>query len=121
MLKRMICAAALAGAAVAASPASAAEDFREPLAGGQQRAAFAGATVRVGLGRHAAPAPEARLGIGLIRYRRGGSGALSRGGAPLLPVAAGFAGGRLEMFTGGGRLAGVERRLGVSRSATPII
>src|SRR5687767_9194574 len=81
--------------AIVTSPAAAADDLRTPMTG-EARAAFAGATVRLALGTPGRQVPQARLGIGFMRYGRDGAGPLvSRGGAAL-PLAAGLDGGRLS-------------------------
>jgi hypothetical protein len=108
-----------ATAATIAAPASAAAgplDVHEPAE--QQRAAFAGAVLRLGLDGRGMPAPSARLGIGFTRYDRSSGGAwIGRSGAAL-PLEAGLSGGRPELFVAGQRLAQIERRLDAAGSNT---
>ena len=115
------CAAVAAVAGLAASPAAAAEDLRSATTGEQHRAAFAGATLRFDLGGPSAAAPQARLGVGLMRYRRDGSGALANQGGPDLPIATGFVQGRPNLLVGGQPLSRIERRLNVTGSTTTLL
>jgi len=110
-------------AAIAASPtpASSASNIG-PIAGSEQnRAAFAGATVRVELGGRSAAAPEARLGLGLLQDRRNpASGIVSRT-VSRMPIAIGAADGRLQFFSGGEQLSKSQARLGLSGESTALL
>lgn len=105
--------ACVAAATLGSGPA-AAQDARGGLE--QHRAAFAGATLRLELGGRAAKAPEARLGIGFSDYRRDASGFVAASGGPRLPIEAGLAAGRVQLFIGGERLSRLDRRLGAAGS-----
>ena len=109
---------AAVAALVAATPASAAEDYRRLDDSELRRVAFAGATVRLELGGRASARPEARLGLGLVDYRRGRSGADAGRAPPALSIAAGLEGGRLEFLAAGERLSQVQRRLGLAGSGS---
>ena len=110
----------VAALAVATTPAIAADDLRTPITG-ETRAAFAGATFRLALGGTGRQAPQARLGIGMIRYGRDGAGPLvSRDGAAL-PLAAGLDGGRLSFRAGGAALGPGQNRMGLSRTTTIVL
>ena len=114
-------AAGAAAATLASGPAAAAEDVRTHSGLEQHRAAFAGATVRVDLGGRAAKTPQARLGIGFSPYQRDAVGFPVRSGGPTLPIAAGLASGRVQLFVGRERLSRLERRLGASGSRTTLL
>ena len=108
-----LCAACVAAATLGAGSA-AAQDSRGGLE--QHRAAFAGAVLRLEFGGRAAKVPEARLGIGFSDYRRDAAGFLAASGGPRLPVEAGLADGRLELFVGGERFSQFESRVGAAGS-----
>ncbi len=119
-MKKSTLFAALLAAAVHPSAA-----FADPFAGfagaEQHRAAFAGAVLRLEPGGRADPEPQARLGIGFTRYERQASGALVGRSEAALPLEAGLAGGRPELFVGGESLPEIERRLGADGSTTTIL
>ena len=118
-MKRLaFCAAAIATAFVPAA-ASAGDPWEAGLE--QRRGAFAGATLRLLVGPRGAPAPEARLGIGLIRERRDRAGFVVERDSIGLPLAAGLAGGRPELFVGGERLSRLERRLAANGDTTTVL
>lgn len=82
----------------------------------RHRAAFAGASLRLELGGPRAKAPAARLGIGYSDYRRDATGFVVSRGGPTLPVEAGLADGRVQLFIGRERFSGLDRRLGAAGS-----
>lgn len=109
---------AIVSVALATSPgaATAASAFQPE----QHRAAFAGATLRLTLDGRGRSAPQARLGIGFTQYGRDGSGMLVARGAPRLPLEAGIATGRLQLFVGGEPASRIERRLSANGRTTAL-
>lgn len=108
--------AGFAAMSAAVSPAAAAGPFDTGAATEQHRAAFGGVVLRLGLDGRDRRAPEPRLAFGFTRYERDMGGAFVARGATL-PLEAGFAGGRPQLFVGGESLQQFERRLGVSGSS----
>lgn len=108
--------AACVAAATFGSGPAAAQEARGALE--QHRAAFAGAVLRLEFGGRAARGPEARLGVGFSDYRRDAAEFVTASGGPRLPVEAGLANGRLELFLGREPLSRLDRRLGAAGSTT---
>ena len=114
----MIAALAAASAGFAAPAAAADTRDRETT---RERAAFAGASVRLPLGGRRSAAPEARLGVGFYPSRHDPAGGMIGATVPALPLAFGFGGGRPELLAGGERLSEIERRLGLGKSSTTLL
>jgi hypothetical protein len=115
-----LAAAALAAAMLNAAPAVAADDMRAQSFV-VHRAAVVGGVVRLDLGARSRSAPEARMGIGMTQYQRDGTGALVSLDGPRMPVTAGLAGGRLQLFVGGETLPELERRMRLTGGSAPLL
>lgn len=102
---------AAAAALGSASPAFAAEDVRDPGQAGQRTAAFAGASLRLGLDGRSAGRADARLHAGFVRRSPASAYAVPRFGG--LAIGAGGA-GKPAFYLGGTELGRSRDRFGMS-------
>lgn len=98
--------------ALVSSPCLAADDFRAPLNLERQSSAFAGAAIRLNLGKGSNLKPSARLQLGAVHELRGSGSLTPVGRRQHAGLELGLGkGARPEIFLGGRSMARVQERL----------
>lgn len=106
----------LAGAAPAL-----AQDVNRAAGFHPRPSAFTGATLRMEFGASRRAAPEARLGVGMLRERRDAAGFYLGSKVSPLTFALGAEDGQAEFFAGSEPLSRSRSRLGMAEGSSPLL